>query len=272
MIKANYTTRRRFVYLCYFDESGITGLPQKGQRNADWFVLNCTMVVEEEWITVLNALVQLRKELFSKYGISTGKELKGSDFRTGMGAFDGLHIPRIKRMEIYKEILNWESAMPISTFSIAIKKEQVVSKGWSDAMYCAWNFALNRLHVKCSPQNDDERFLVFPDEGHAMKVTRWVRAMRRFNHVPSHYSPSSLPFRIERVIEDPSFRDSKRSYFIQLADLNVYASHRSKYVQPVRKMNKNLWDELKTPFGDARNLDVNKNVRGVRPPGIKVYP
>jgi len=266
------STQRRKVYICYFDESGITGTPHKKQKYANWFVLNCTMVIEEEWLIVLNALVKLRKDLRNKYHISPRKELKGSDFRTGMGAFDGLFMPRKTRMDIYKDILNWESTMPISTFSIAVNKSQVMSKGWSDAMYCAWNFALNRLHVKCSPQNDDERFSVFSDEGHAMKVIKWVRTMRRFNHVPSHYGPISLPFRIERVIEDPSFRDSKHSYFVQIADLNAYASHRSKYVQPIRKMDKNLWDELKTTSGEARNLDVNKNVSGKKPPGIKIYP
>jgi len=272
MVKKNYTTRRRFVYLCYFDESGITGTPHRKQKNADWFVLNCTMVIETDWLTVLNALVQLRKVLFSKYGILPRSELKGRDFRDGGGAFDGLKIPRKTRMDIYKEILNWETTVPISTFSIAVNKKGAVANGWSEAMYCAWNFMLNRLHVKCAPQNDDERFSMFPDKGHATKVIRWVRTMRRFNRVPSHYGPSSLPLRIERVIEDPSFRDSKSSYFVQIADMNAYASHRSKYVQPVRKMNSALWDELNTSFGDARNLEVNKNVRGKRPPGIKIYP
>lgn len=258
------------MYICYFDESGIGSSPHKKQRHADWFVLNCVMVIETDWLTVLTALVQLRKGLLSMYGISPGDELKGRDFRSGKGAFDGLNIPRKTRMQIYKEILNWETTVPISTFSIAVNKQQAIARGWSDAMYCAWNFALNRLHVKCGPKNEDERFAMFPDQGHGPKVTRWVRSMRRFNYVRSHFGPSTLPLRIERVIEDPSFRDSKSSYFVQIADLNAYASHRSKYVQPVNKMDRGLWDELNTPFGDARNLDVNKNVSG--PSGIKVYP
>lgn len=263
---------RNRMYICYFDESGIKATPHWKQKHAEWFVLNCTMVIETEWITVLNAVVQLRKDLYSKYGIQPRDELKGRDFRSGQGAFAGLNISRKTRMEIYKEIMNWETTVPISTFSVAINKSQAIAKGWSDAMYCAWNFALNRLHVKCGPQNEDERFSIFPDQGHATEVMRWVRTMRRFNHVPKHFGPGTLRFRIERVIEDPSFRDSKKSYFVQIADLNAYASHRSKYVGPIRKMNKDIWDELNTPFGDARNLDVNKNDRRPRPPGIKVYP
>lgn len=258
------------MYLCYFDESGISGIPHIKQKKAEWFVLNCTMVIETDWLSVLNALVQLRKDLHSGYGIHPGAELKGRDFRTGQGAFSGLNIPRKTRMNIYKEILNWETAVPVSTFSIAVNKQKAINRGWSDAMYCAWNFALNRLHVKCGPGNEDERFSMFPDQGHGAKVRRWVRSMRRFNNVPSHFGPRTLPFKIKRVVEDPSFRDSKKSYFVQIADLNAYASHRSKYVQPIRKVDSGLWDELSTTFGEARNLDVNKNIGG--PAGIKLYP
>jgi hypothetical protein len=258
------------MYLCYFDESGISGIPHKKQKLAEWFILNCTMVIERDWMSVLNALVQLRKDLNSSYGIDPSAELKGRDFRTAEGAFSGLNIPRRTRMNIYEEILNWETTVPISTFSIAVHKEKAINKGWSDAMYCAWNFALNRLHVKCGTANEDERFSIFPDQGHAAKVIRWVRSMRRFNNVPSHFGPGSLKFEIERVVEDPSFRDSRKSYFVQIADLNAYASHRSQYVQPIKKFNSGLWDKLSTESGEARNLDVNKTVGG--PPGIKLYP
>jgi len=116
----------------------------------------------------------------------------------------------------------------------------------------------------------DDRCILFPDEGHRFLIRQRVRAMRRFHYVPSHYGPRSLPLRVERILEDPSDRRSEDSYFVQIADLNAYAAHRSTHVEPKRKVDGGLWDSLATEVGDARLLDVNIVRRG--PPGIVRYP
>lgn len=266
----NYNTPNRHkVYICYFDESGFKGLPHPKQQHANWFVLNCIMMRDNDWLNILGALVQLRQQLRDSYGIPVRAELKGREFRSGKGAFNGLALSRRTRMKIYKDIMNWQTTLPLCTFSVAIKKRDAISLGWSDPMYCAWNFALNRLNTKCS--SDDDRCSIYPDGGHADFIQKCVRSMRRFNNVPKQYGPGTFTLRTERILEDPSNRDSKESYFIQLSDLNAYASHRSKYIDPVGKMNDSLWDELGTDYDDIRLLDVNKNTGGY-PPSIKKYP
>jgi len=262
--------RGRKVYICYFDESGFKGIPHPKQKNANWFVLNCVMVEESNWFTVLNALVQLRRQLRDDHGILPRAELKGRDFRSGLGAFEGLNINRQTRMDIYKLIMNYQSTLPIYTFSIAIRKTGAIDKGWKDPMYCAWNFALNRLHIRYS--KIDEWCSIYPDDGHAELIRNCMRSMRRHNFVPKRYGPGTFRLRTERILEDPNNRKSTDSYFVQLADLNAYASHRSKYVEPVSKMSPDIWDELATDFDDIRVSEINKNDKGVRPPGIKIYP
>ena len=171
-------------------------------------------------------------------------------------------------MDIYRAIMNAQSAMPLKTFSIAVHKEQAAAKEW-EPRYCAWTFAMQRLDRHASQEND--YCSVFPDEGHGFFIRQRMRAMRRHNLVPSHFRPTaSLSLPIQRVIEDPNDRRSDDSYFVQLADLNAYASHRSSYIHPVRRMQDTLWDELSTPTREARHLAVSRLSGG--PPGIVRYP
>lgn len=232
-----------------------------------WFVLNCVFVHEADWLDTLNSLVELRRHLRDTYHILPREELKGSHFRNGKGAFDGLNIGRRDRMDIYREIMNYQSSLPIKTFAVAINKEPAAKRGW-DIRHCAWTFALQRLDRNARQEAD--WCSVYPDEGHGFFIRQRIRSMRRYNHIPSHYGPGSIRMPTERILEDPNDRRSQDSYFVQLADLNAFAAHRSAHIHPRSKMDRDVWDALQTAFGDARHLKVNSLKGG--PPGIVVYP
>jgi len=112
------------VYLCYFDESGDSGVPDPPvvMPPTDCFVLACVVTHETDWLTTLDALISLRRRLRDNYGIKPSGELKGAHFRTGKGAFTGLGITRRARMTIYNEMMNYQSTLPLQTFAIAIHK------------------------------------------------------------------------------------------------------------------------------------------------------
>lgn len=251
------------MYLAYFDESGDGGVVDSPTT---WFTLNGVLVHETVWLQTLDSLISLRRTLRDTYGIAPRDELKGANFRNGRGAFQDLGISRRKRMGIYEEILKFESELEISTFSIAINKNKAAAKGW-DARYAAWTFALQRLHSFCLAQ--DDRAAIFPDEGHGFFIRQRVRHMRRYNTAPSHLGPGTYEFKVERILEDPSDRRSQDSYFVQLADMNAYASHRSRYIDPRSDVRADLWDALAGPMGDVRLKEVNRMRGG--PPGIVVY-
>ena len=252
------------MYLAYFDESGDGGIENSPTT---WFTLNGVLVHETVWLQTLDSLISLRRTLRERYGIAPRDELKGANFRNGRGAFSKLGISLHDRMAIYEEAMEFESELDIKTFSVAIHKSKASAMGW-DARYAAWTFALGRLHRFCLEQ--DDRTAIFPDEGHGFFIRQRVRHMRRYNTVPSHFGPRAREFKVERILEDPSDRRSQDSYFIQLADMNAYASHRSKYIDPRSDVRMDLWDALAGPVGDVRLKEVNKVTGG--PPGIVVYP
>jgi hypothetical protein len=70
--------------------------------------------------------------------------------------------------------------------------------------------------------------LVFADEGRETEITKALRKMGVYNPIPSMVGDwgggtktKNIP--IERVVEDPVFKKSHQSYFIQLADAVAFA-------------------------------------------------
>jgi hypothetical protein len=88
--------------------------------------------------------------------------------------------------------------------------------------------------------------------------------MRRFSHVPSAYGTEALKRNATNIVEDASERNSRESYFVQLADLNAYAAFRKVFPGP--NFGAEIWDEL----GESRVMEVNKISGG--PPGIVLWP
>ena len=252
------------MFLTYFDESGDSGVYNSP---TDWFVLNAVLVHETAWLRTLDELVRLRRDLRDRYGIMPRKELKGMHFRKGEGAFEGLGIPRHQRFRIYQEIMDFEAQLDIKTYSVAIHKAGAAARGW-EPRFAAWKFAIERLHTFCSKQGDYAT--LFPDEGHGFFIRQLVRRMRRHNSVSPHYGGQAIGVPVERVLEDPNDRKSEDSYFVQLADLNAFATHRYGAIDPKKRTPDDLWDRLSGSGGDVRILEVN-SLRG-GPPGIKRFP
>lgn len=261
--------RRPKVYICYFDESGDPGIPSATLNSpTNWLVLGCILVHDGDWLDTLNSLVDLRRKLRDDHGLPVREELKGSHFLSGEGIFQDKGIGLKRRMRIYRFIMNYQSSLPIQTFSVAVEKQKAAARGWKP-LYCAWTFALQRLDTLCR-KTTDGRCMIFPDEGYGIFIRKLVRKKRRHQTIPKHYGPGSIHLPTSRILEDPNIRKSYESYFVQLADINAYASHRSKYIDPISNMPRDMWDSLATEVNDIRLIEVNE-VRG-GPPGIVRYP
>jgi hypothetical protein len=101
----------------------------------------------------------------------------------------------------------------------------------------------------------DSRAILICDTGKELAYIRLVRRLHIYNPIPSKHgvwedtgtATKNIP--IERIIEDPFFKRSEQSYFIQLADFCAYALLRKERPVP-----------SKTEYGLDRAFELLKPI------------
>lgn len=89
------------------------------------------------------------------------------------------------------------------------------------------------------------------DEGNEIEYVKQLRKMNVINHIQSQYgrwgstkkTTQNIP--LDRIVEDPWFKDSQKSYFIQLVDFCAFALLRRE--QPIK-------DQMKYRIHTAFNI------------------
>ena len=251
------------MYLAYFDESGDSGqLPNSPSR---FFVLACILIHEEAWLANLNKMIKLRRQIRDRYGVRVRAEIKAAHIKKGRGPLAGLAFAPERRARMFEFLIRYQNAqLDLTAFAIAIDKAKLaVTSPDRDPRDVAWQYGVQRVDSFC--RHTHTRAILFPDRGHAYFIRRLVRQLRRHQIIPGHFG-GSLKVNADCIVEDPNDRESHESYFIQLADWNAYAAHRSMHVDPSAPGYEGAWDTL----GGSLLLDVNKLTGG--PPGIVLYP
>ncbi len=82
----------------------------------------------------------------------------------------------------------------------------------------ALSYSINRIETDLGSK-PPQRYLIITDQGRVAKMRTTTRRMQRINYVPSQFSSDSYRREIKGLIEDPLPKDSRESYFIQIADL-----------------------------------------------------
>lgn len=107
------------------------------------------------------------------------------------------------------------------------------------------------------------------DEGEGPIVRKLARKARRAGTAGSAFGTGVLQRPARLLLDDPVARDSRQSYFLQLADLTAYAAYRRIRPPPARPTQivpQLLWDQL----GAAIYRPANMLAGGV--PGIVSWP
>ena len=212
------------MYLLYIDESGDSGLINSPTR---YFVLTGLVIHELRWKRYLNQMVDFRRRMRVSYGLKLREEIHSAHFITRPGTL--IRIKRQDRLAILRHFADELSTMnEINLISV------VVDKNGKPADYNVFEMALKVLIQRfentmanrnfSGPANPDERGLLFPDNTDNKKLTQLLRKMRQYNPIPnqSHHGTGYRNLGISNVIEDPNFRSSEDSYFIQAADLVAF--------------------------------------------------
>jgi hypothetical protein len=212
------------MYLMYVDESGDTGLIGSPTR---YFILSGIVLHELRWRDYLEQLIEFRKRMLKTFGLHLREEIHASQFIT-----NPKNVGRIRknnRLTILRDFAN-----ELSTMSDLNVINVIVDKNGKPADYdvfdMAWKALIQRFDNTHShnnfrgPQNPEDKEIIIADNTDIKKLTTLIRQIRRFNPIPNNiqHGPGYRDLRIRYMIEDPNFRDSKDSYFIQAADLSAY--------------------------------------------------
>ncbi len=236
------------MYMMYVDESGDPGLTGSPTR---YFVLSGLIVHELRWRDYLDQLIEFRRRMQRTFGLRLREEIHAAAFINRPGSV--VRIPRNDRLTILRAFTNELASMPhISIINVVVDKQGKAAD--YDVFVMAWKVLIQRFSNTIAyrnfpgPVNSDECGMIFPDKTDVKELTQLVRQMRRYNPIPQQ-PQFGLGYRnlmVTNIIEDPSFRDSSHSYFIQAADLAAFLLYQklkpSSYIR--RKSAHNYFDRL----------------------------
>lgn len=196
------------MWFAYVDES---------KENNSFFVYSALLIESDAWNETFAAVKALRQQLRQSHGIFINKELHAWKFAAGKGQISDRILDKQRRAVIFAEVLR---------FIAESGKFKLISSVHTSEFY-AFDRLMNRLNR--TAQAKKTNVLLFCDEGQEAVFTRRIRKMRVYNQIPSNRGVwqdsgsvvKNIP--IQNIIEDPIFKKSHMSYFIQLVDFCAYA-------------------------------------------------
>jgi hypothetical protein len=208
------------MFLMYVDESGDPGLVSSPTR---YYVLSGLVLHELRWRPVLERLLEFRRGLRAQYGLKLREELHAAAMINKPGPL--VRIKRHDRLAILRDFADALASVPeLNVINVVVDKER--KPAGYDVFENAWKILIQRfedtIHHRNfrGPRNADERAMIFSDSTDNKRLQQLLRKLRVHNPVPTRAGYRNSP--LDRIIEDPTIRDSEESYLIQAVDLCAF--------------------------------------------------
>lgn len=251
------------MYLMYVDDSGDPGLVGSP---SPFFVLSGIVIHDSHWQQCLSSLVSFRRSMKVKFGLKLREEIHSNPFIFKPGKL--MRIKRNDRLTILREFIDEIEGLPnIDIINVVVDKSTKAT-GY-DVFNVAWTALIQRFeNTICKGNfrvcNPSDKGLLLSDPTNGSLLTQKLRKMRHYNLVPNSpgYGTGYRNRQLTSIVEDPVFRDSQHSFFIQAAD--VVAWMLTQKVNPCQYIRK------KTGHGyfDRLNTVLCKYASNTDPQGI----
>lgn len=202
------------MHTVYYDESGDDGYPH---YSSPLFVLSAVYCPASDWRENFDSFAKFRAELAREFNLPFKTEFHTHELLLNKKPYRALQLADADRLAIVKRHCQIASQLSLRVLTTAIVKPWITVKNFP-VLDTALSYSVNRIERDLSQQSQN-RFLVITDEGRVGKMRSTTRRMQRINFVPSQYGTGTYRRDIKHMIEDPLPKDSKESYFIQLADM-----------------------------------------------------
>jgi hypothetical protein len=205
--------------LVYIDDS----------RDEELCACSALAIPAEQWRACFQQVRAFRRALRERDGIYVYKELHAWKLVSGRGRIGDRVVPKGRRCQIFKDALHLITTLPgaqVFNACFGSKEDEI-----------AYERLLNRINRTMKEWNSHA--VLFWDEGKEAQHRRLTRRMGVHNPIPSAYGiwetgalTKNIP--LEYILEDPVFKPSEQSYFIQLTDFIAFALLRREHPIPSR--------------------------------------
>ncbi len=186
------------LYLIYLDES----------YNDECFVYAGIIIPASRWNKLFAKIFEWRLQLLKKHKIPLDYELHATKFAGGRGNFDGFK-DKDKRAKMFTTVLKELAQLK----NIRIIGGYTKDKTQKDKLFDAFIYELDKFL-----ESKKAYGILVCDEGNEQQLISQVRRARK-NEMEGDLL---VKFALDRIIEDPLFKNSKSSYFIQFADFVAF--------------------------------------------------
>jgi len=220
------------------------------------YCLSAISLRHSDWKDCFDKVREHRVNLKNDHGVYLSKEIHARDLVAGRGKISPAPIGKWQRSRIFHDLLQLVASLPnVLLFNVCLD-----TPNHPDPQMTAWDRLMNRVERTMLEQEKRElplrrelskaalnglatevydkiderlkiyrsRAVIIADEGRETEITKALRRMHVHNYIPSQFGDwgggkAAKNITTDRIIEDPVFKRSDRSYFIQLADCVAFA-------------------------------------------------
>jgi hypothetical protein len=192
------------------------------------FIVSSLRVDVAEWKTLLGRIKTFRVDLRNAYGIKLRSELHAQTFVRHCS--DGVSTRMLSiadRRVIFEQCIDFIATLPIQIINVCLPLQKFAGRS-NEAHFQAVDRLFNRIQTNVSRLQPPSHALVIFDKGKEQQITKLSRRLSVFNYIPSQFGAwpggaKAKNISTDRIVEDPVFRDSRDSYFLQLIDFVAFA-------------------------------------------------
>jgi hypothetical protein len=215
--------------LLFMDESGDNGFAEGG---TEFYILAGISIEARHWKEYFWRILDFRRQISQKYGLKID-ELKGSDLFSHRGPFFNSPLGPYDLEWIYEQVIKLICDSLVELFVVAKSKDEFrrpqpgmkiehLARVFNERIWIEYLSMYEQYLIEKSGRRQyPQTALIYFDfnPGQEKPVRKMVREFsRKFDQ--------QSPYPAAGIVEDVVFRDSKGSYFVQLADVLAFSMNR----------------------------------------------
>ncbi len=205
--------------IVYYDESGDDGFPQ---YSSPLFCLSAVYMHYLSWKENFEAIIDFRRILKADFGLPIKVEMHTKNFLLDKNPYRDFGLTGKDRKQIISLYCQLISRLDLKVINVVIVKDRLRYPKF-EVLDTSLKYSIQRIDNDLdSSSNPSDRFMIITDPGRVGKMRKTTRRIQSINFIPSKFSSTPYRKEIKYLIEDPLPKDSKESYFIQIADLITY--------------------------------------------------